>query len=58
MHFMNVDVERALRQVHCNRRKPLITFISTVASVAAVALSRACPAADNLPVDKEQPDNG
>ena len=39
VHFLaNVDVERALRRVHRNRRKPLITFISTVASVAAVAL--------------------
>lgn len=58
VHFLaNVDVERALRRVHCNRRKPLITFISTVASVAAVALIVLflCPAADNLPVDKEQP---
>lgn len=35
----------------------MITFISTVASVAAVALIVLflCPAADNLPVDKEQP---
>ena len=58
VHFLaNVDVERALRRVHRNRRKPLITFISTVASVAAVALIVLflCPAADNLPVDKEQP---
>ena len=31
VHFLaNVDVERALRRVHCNRRKPLITFISTI----------------------------